>query len=93
MSNVTKADMIDKMAKEVGLSKKQANEAIDSVITNVTKALKKGDKVTFVGFGTFISRKRKARTARNPRTGDSIHVPARKVPVFRPGASLKDAVR
>lgn len=93
MANVTKAHMVEKMAKEVGLSKRQANECIDSVITNVTKALKKGDKVTFVGFGTFMSRKRKARTARNPRTGDTIHVPARKVPVFRAGASLKTAVR
>lgn len=93
MTNVTKAQMVDRVAKEVGISKKQANEALDSTMNHVKKALKKGDKVTFVGFGTFMVRRRKARTARNPRTGGTIHVPARKVPVFRPGAGLKEAVR
>jgi len=93
MANVSKAEMVNRVAKEVGIPKRQANEALDSVMNHVKKALKRGDRVTFVGFGSFMVRKRKARTARNPRTGGTIHVPARRVPVFKPGADLKDSVR
>ncbi len=91
---MNKRDMIEKIAKEAGLSKKQAQKALDSMITGITKSLKKNEKVTFVGFGTFSVRKRKARQARNPRDPKQIiKVPARKVPVFKAGSSLKSAVK
>ena len=90
---MNKKDLIDAVAKKAGISKKAANDAIDTLITTITKSLKKGEKVTFVGFGTFIVRKRAARRARNPRTQQIIKVPAKKVPVFRPGSELRKAVK
>jgi len=84
--------MIEQIAKEAGISKKQAQKSLDAVIGNITKALKKGEKVTLVGFGTFAVRKRKARQGRNPRNGQIIKIPAKKVPVFKAGNELKKAV-
>ena len=89
---MTKAELIDAVASDVGISKKAAAEAVDSVFGNVTKALKKGDKYTHVGFGTFGVVKRAAREGRNPQTGAMIRIPARNVVKFTAGKALKDAV-
>ncbi len=90
---MTKEQMIERMAAEAGITKAQATRAMKSMITNITKSLKKGTKVTLVGFGTFDISKRKARTGRNPRTGAEIAIPAAKVPKFKAGKALKEAVR
>ena len=90
---MTKEQMIERMATEAGITKAQAARAMKSMITNITKSLKKGNKVTFVGFGTFGITKRKARMGRNPRTGAELKIPAAKVPKFKAGKALKDAVR
>jgi len=90
---VNKQDLVSKIAKDVELSKTAAAAAVDSFIDGITKALKKGDSITFVGFGTFKTSVRKARTARNPQTGASIKVPKRRVARFTAGTALKKAVR
>ena len=90
---MNKQDLVAKIAKDVDLSKSTAAAAVDSIIDGITKALKKGDSVTFVGFGTFKTSVRKARTARNPQTGAAIKVPKRRVPRFSAGAALKKAVK
>ncbi len=90
---MTKADLIDKMAKDADISKAVATKALDSMIDAVTRALKKGDKVALVGFGSFSVGKRKARTGWNPQTGATIKIPARKVPKFTAGKALKDALK
>ena len=90
---MNKQDLVSKIAKDVELSKSAANAAVDSFIDGITKALKKGDSITFVGFGTFKTSMRKARTARNPQTGASIKVPKRRVARFTAGSALKKAVR
>lgn len=90
---MTKAELIDKIASGTGLSKADASRALDSTLNSVKSALKKGQKVTLVGFGTFSVVKRKSRKGRNPRTGDVITIPAAKIPKFTAGKSLKDAVR
>ncbi len=89
---MNKTDLIDFIAEEADLSKASAGRALDAVIDGVTKTLKKGDTVTIVGFGTFAVGKRAARTGRNPQTGDEIKIKAAKVPKFRPGKALKDAL-
>jgi DNA-binding protein HU-beta len=89
---VNKGDLIEKIAAEAKLTKTQASAAFDSVVSNVTASLKKGQKVTIVGFGTFSVSKRKARTGRNPQTGAPIKIAAKKVPKFSPGSELKKAV-
>jgi DNA-binding protein HU-beta len=90
---MNKQDLVAKIAKDVELSKTAAAAALDSVIDGVTKALKKGDAITFVGFGTFKTSVRKARTARNPQTGAPIKIPKRRVVRFSAGKALKTAVR
>ena len=90
---MTKEQMIEKMAKDAGISKRAANDAIKAFFDSVTSTLKKGQKVSFVGFGTFTTTKRKARTGRNPQTGASIKIPAARVPKFKPGKKLRDAVK
>jgi len=90
---MTKAELIDKIASGTGLSKADAARALDSTLNSVKLALKKGQKVTLVGFGTFSIVKRKSRKGRNPRTGEVITIPAAKVPKFTSGKALKDAVR
>ncbi|CAB5124683.1 DNA-binding protein HU-beta [Olavius algarvensis associated proteobacterium Delta 3] len=90
---MTKAELIEKMAKDAKISKAAAGKALDSFMTNVTKALKKKDgKVTLVGFGTFQKTRRKARKGRNPQTGSPIKIKAKNVVKFKPGKKLKDAI-
>jgi len=89
---MTRQALVDKIAKEVKITKKQSSLALDSILDGITKALKKGDKVVFVGFGTFSVRHRAARKGRNPRTGAAIRIAAKKVPVFKAGQKLRDAV-
>lgn len=90
---MTKAQLIDKIADKAKISKKAASIALNTFVESITSALKKGDKTTLVGFGTFSVAKRKARTAKNPRTGDIIKVPAKRVPKFKAGRDLKAAVK
>jgi len=90
---MTKADLIDKVASSAGLSKADAGRALDAALDSITKSLKKGQKVTLVGFGTFSVAKRKARMGRNPRTGEEIKIAASKTPKFTPGKMLKQAVK
>ena len=89
---MNKADLIEKIAKDAGVSKVQADMAINSVLDGVLTTLKKGGNVTLVGFGTFSVGSRKARTGRNPQTGAAIKIAARKVPKFSAGMKLKKAV-
>ena len=90
---MTKAELVEKMAKEAGISKVAASNALNSFMDGVTKALKKKDgKVTLVGFGTFSKVRRKARKGRNPQTGAPIKIKACNVVKFRPGKKLKDAI-
>ena len=90
---MTKAELIEKMAKEADISKVAAGKALDSFVDGVTKTLKKKDgKVTLVGFGTFQKSRRKARKGRNPQTGEMLKIKARNVVKFRPGKKLKDSV-
>ena len=89
---MTKADIVNKLSDSVGLSKKDATAAVEAVIATITKALSKGESVQLVGFGSFNVRKRAARTGRNPQTGASIKIAARKVPSFKAGKGLKEAV-
>ncbi|MBF0329343.1 MAG: HU family DNA-binding protein [Nitrospirae bacterium] len=90
---MTKAELIDKIAASAGITKADAARALDASIDAVKAALKKGQKVTLVGFGTFSVSKRKARKGRNPRTGAEIKIAACKVPKFTAGKTLKDAVK
>ncbi len=84
--------MIRKKCPVVKLTKKDAAEAVDAMIASITGALKKGDKVSLIGFGSFSVRKRKARTGRNPQTGKALKIKAKNVPAFSAGKGLKDAV-
>ena len=90
---MTKAELVEKMAKDAKVTKAAANKAIDSFVDGVKKALKKGDKVTLIGFGTFSVTQRKARKGRNPQTGAEIKIAARKAPKFSAGKALKTAVK
>jgi DNA-binding protein HU-beta len=90
---MNKADLIDKIAKDARISKTASAKALDSLVDGVTKALKKGDRVALVGFGTFTVSKRKARVGRNPQTGEQIEIKARKVARFRPGKELAASIR
>ncbi|HLS71924.1 MAG TPA: HU family DNA-binding protein [Chitinophagaceae bacterium] len=89
---MTKTELISQMAKDAGITKAQAADAYASFTENITKTLKKGEKATLIGFGTFSTSKRAARTARNPRTNEPIKVKARTVAKFKPGKALADAV-
>jgi len=88
---MNKGDLVNEVAKVVS-TKKEAQVTVDCIFSTITKALKKKDAVTLVGFGTFKVDKRKARTGRNPQTGEEIKIKAKKVPKFVPGKGLKDAV-
>jgi DNA-binding protein HU-beta len=90
---MNRQDLIAKIAKEADVTKKAANCALNAVIDGITLALEKGDKVSLVGFGTFKVNKRNARTGVNPQTKAKIQIPARKVPVFKAGKKLKEAVK
>lgn len=90
---MTKAELVATVSKEAKISKAAAEKSVNAFISGVTKAMKKGEKLTLTGFGTFTVVKRKARTGRNPQTGKEIRIPAAKVVKFRPGNALRDAVR
>ena len=90
---MNKQDVAAKIAKDTGITKTNAAAVIASIIDGITRSLKKGDPVSFVGFGTFKVSNRKARTARNPQTGAAINIPKRRVPRFTAGKALKQAVR
>jgi DNA-binding protein HU-beta len=89
---LTKKELADEVEKAANLKKKDAEAAVDAVLESITKALKKGQKVQLVGFGTFEVRKRKARTGINPQSKEKIKIAASKAPAFRPGKKLKDAI-
>jgi len=89
---MNKADLIDAVADDSDLTKTSAARALDSAIENITNALKGGNSVTLVGFGTFTVRQREARMGRNPRTGEAIQIKASRVPGFKAGKALKDAL-
>ena len=89
---MNRAELIEEVTK-VTSTKKEADEAISAMLVAIKKALKKGESVTLVGFGTFSVSKRKARKGRNPQTGEAIKIAAKKVPVFKAGKGLKDAVK
>lgn len=89
---MNKGELIEQVAKDADLSKAQAGKALDSVITNVVKSLKKGNKVTLVGFGTWSVSKRSARTGRNPQTGAAIKIPAKNVVKFKAGKEFASKV-
>jgi DNA-binding protein HU-beta len=89
---VNKSELIDQIAAEADISKAAAGRALDAAVAAVKLELKKGGSVTLVGFGTFHVGKRAARTGRNPRTGAAIKIKAAKIPKFRPGKALKDAL-
>ena len=89
---MNKTELIDAVADAADLSKADAGRAVDAVVETITGALKGGDSVTLVGFGTFLVRERAARTGRNPQTGATIEIKAANAPAFKAGKALKDAV-
>lgn len=93
VDEMNKGELVDAVAKDAGISKAVAGKVLNSIIDTVTKALKKGDKVSLVGFGTFSIVKRKARKGRNPQTGKEIKIPAKKVVKFKVGANLAKTVK
>ncbi|MFQ5894477.1 MAG: HU family DNA-binding protein [Nitrospinota bacterium] len=88
-----KTDLVNRIAKDAGLTKAAADKAVNAFVGAITRTLKKGEKVTLVGFGTFSVGRRAARTGRNPRTGETIKIKASRTPKFNAGKALKDAVR
>ena len=94
---MNKSDLVDSLADKTGITKADASRAVDALFSTddgiISRALKKGNRVQITGFGTFEARKRKARTGRNPRTGESIKIAASKSPSFRAGKGLKDGIR
>lgn len=89
---MNKGELVDQIASDAKVTKAQAQDALDSVLNNITKTLKKGNKVTLVGFGTFSVTKRSSRKGRNPQTGQEIKIPAKKVVKFKAGKELSDKV-
>ncbi|MGM7703730.1 HU family DNA-binding protein [Pseudalkalibacillus sp. Hm43] len=90
---MNKNDLVNNISEKAGMTKKDVETVVNSLLTEITDALKDGDKVQFVGFGTFETRERSSRTGRNPQTGETIDIPASTVPAFRAGNKLKDAVK
>ncbi|HET7629256.1 MAG TPA: HU family DNA-binding protein [Bacillales bacterium] len=90
---MNKTDLINSVAESAQLSKKDATKAVDSVFETISSSLQQGDKVQLIGFGNFEVRERSARKGRNPQTGEEIQIAASKVPAFKPGKALKDAVK
>ena len=89
---MTKAELVKNVAEKSGLDRKQADKAVVAIFETIKKALIEGDKVQIIGFGTFENRTRSARKGRNPRTGEEISIPASKLPSFKAGKGLKEAV-
>ena len=90
--SANKTELIDQIVQETGMNRDDVIKSVDSLIGNITQRLASGDQVTLVGFGTFLVRDRAARTGRNPQTGETINIPARKTPAFKPGKTLMEAV-
>jgi DNA-binding protein HU-beta len=90
---MNKAELVAAIAKDVGLTKTDVNRVLDSLLDLVTRTLKKGERVTLVGFGTFVVSRRRTREVRNPRTGNPMKIPGRRVPRFSPGKELKDSIK
>ena len=90
---MNKAELIEEVAGQTGVTKRTSGKAVDAVVSAISDCLAGGEKVTLVGFGTFQVTKRKARVGRNPQTGESINIPAKKVPKFVPGKNLKNKVK
>lgn len=90
---MNKAELIEAIASKADLTKADAKKALDAFIESTTKSLKKGDRVALVGFGSFSVAKRASRTGRNPKTGQEMQIPAKKVVKFKPGADLSDSVK
>ncbi len=89
---MNKADLVEKLANQVGLTKRASGETIGAIIDTITDALARRERVTLVGFGTFQAVARKARRGRNPQTGETIQIPAKKVPKFTPARVLREKV-
>ena len=89
---MNKGELIAALASKTEMTKKDSETALNAVLDVIADSLKKGDKVQLIGFGTFEAKKRPARVARNPRTGESVKIPACKAPVFKAGKALKDTV-
>ncbi|ERI05196.1 HU family DNA-binding protein [Aneurinibacillus aneurinilyticus] len=89
---MNKTELVEKVAENAEMTKKQASQAVDAILSSISEALKSGEKVQLIGFGNFESRERAARKGRNPQTGEEIEIAATKVPAFSPGKALKDAV-
>jgi len=89
---VNKAELVEKVAQDTGLTRAKAAQSVDAVFKAIQEALKSGDRVGLVGFGTFMVNERPARTGRNPRTGEEIQIAAARLPKFKPGKALKEAV-
>jgi DNA-binding protein HU-beta len=90
---MNKAELVEEVSAEIGLTKKASREAVDAITSVITDTLARQEKVTLVGFGTFQVVERKARTGRNPQTGEIIQIPAKKAPKFKPGKGLRERVR
>ncbi len=90
---MTKVELIDKVAEGLGLPKREIEKMLDKLISTIQNALKEGKKVSVAGLGTFVVKEKKARLARNPKTGESVQVPAKRAPKFRPGKELKEIVQ
>ena len=90
---MNKAELVEAVSDKTGITKKQAGNVIDAITDTVKETLSKGERITLVDFGTFQVRQRKAREGRNPRTGKKLEIPAKKVPKFRAGKNLREAVR
>jgi DNA-binding protein HU-beta len=89
---LTKQELIDIVSEKGGITKKESGEILDIILDTITETMKRGEKVALVGFGTFEPKVRKAREGRNPATGETIQIEARKVPSFKAGRALKDAL-
>ena len=90
---MNKAELIASIAQRANLSRSDARAAVEAMVSTIKAAMKNGDKVSLVGFGTFSAPTRPARNGRNPRTGEAIRIPARRIPKFLPGRSLKDSIQ
>jgi integration host factor subunit beta len=89
---MTKADLVEQVAKEAEMTKKDAEQLVEIIFDSITDSLNKGEKIELRGFGSFRLRKREPRKGRNPKTGDKVDVPPKKVPYFKPGKELKDLI-
>jgi len=89
---MNKAELVEKIANQTGLTKRTSREAVDAIISAITDSLAREERVTLVGFGTYQVMERKARRGRNPQTGEEIQIPAKKVPKFKAGKNLREVV-